>query len=150
VALWVLLRGEPGPPAWLARVAAHGYAAFYTALDVLAGIGAGHVTDRAQRGSQAAIDLGTLGDDIGMIGSWSFLVAAVLTGVVLVRRDGLAALPGAVLLFGGAAGFLHGHIYWPTGGLAMLAAGIASGALAWAARARPESQQGGFAPVRPE
>lgn len=136
-ALWLLLRGERGPVAWLARLAAYVYAAFYTALDVLAGIGAGYLTDRLQGGSQEANDLRALGNDLGMVGSWAFLVAAVLTGVLLVRRDGRAALPGAVILFGGAANFLHGHIYWPVGGLAML--GVAGGcaALAYAARARP-------------
>lgn len=133
VALWMLLRGENGVVAWLARLAAYGYAAFYTALDVLAGIGAGYLVDRAQSGSQEANDLRSLGNDLGMIGSWSFLVAVVLTGFVLVRRDGRAAVPGAVILFGGAANFLHGHIYWPSGGLAML--GVAGGcaALAYAA-----------------
>jgi hypothetical protein len=133
VALWVLLRGERGPVAWLARIAAYGYAAFYTALDVLAGVGAGYLTDRLQGGSQEANDLRALGNDLGMVGSWSLLVAAVLVGAVLVRRDGRAALPGAVILLGGAATFLHGHIYWPVGGLAML--GVAGGcaALAWVA-----------------
>jgi hypothetical protein len=133
-ALWLLLRGERGPVAWLARIAAYGYAAFYTALDVLAGIGAGYLVERAQGGSQEANDLRALGNDLGMIGSWSFLVAVVLAGVVLVRRDGRAALPGAVILFGGAAAFLHGHIYWPSGGLAML--GVAGGCAALAHAAR--------------
>lgn len=138
VALWLLLRGEPGPVAWAARVAAYGYAAFYTALDVLAGIGAGYLVDREQGGSQEANDLRALGNDLGMIGSWAFLGAVLLAGVVLVRRDGRAALPGAAILVAGAAGFLHGHIYWPSGGPAVLGIGIGCGALAWAAgRAAP-------------
>ncbi|GAA3246591.1 hypothetical protein GCM10017691_54800 [Pseudonocardia petroleophila] len=136
VALWVLLRGERGVVAWLARIAAYGYAAFYTALDVLAGIGAGYLVEKAQGGSQEANDLRALGNDLGMIGSWSFLVAALLTGLLLVRRDGRAALPGAVILVGGAASFLHGHIYWPSGGLAVLAVGVGCGALAYTARPR--------------
>jgi hypothetical protein len=44
LSLWLLLRGVPGLVAWAARIAAYGYAAFYTALDVLAGIGAGELT----------------------------------------------------------------------------------------------------------
>jgi hypothetical protein len=44
VSLWLLLRGVPGLVAWTARFAAYGFAAFYTALDVLAGIGAGELT----------------------------------------------------------------------------------------------------------
>lgn len=130
VAVCVLLRGEHGPPAWAARVAAYVYAAFYTALDVLAGIAAGYLVDRAQSGSQEALDLRALGDDLGMVGSWAFLAAAVLTGVLVVRRHGRGALPGAVILVGGATIFLHGHVYWPTGGLAVLAIGVGCGALA--------------------
>lgn len=139
VVLWLLLRGEHGPVAWAARIAAYGYAAFYTALDVLAGIGAGYLVDREQGGSQEANDLRALGNDLGMIGSWAFLLAAVLTAVELVRRDGRAALPGAVLLSAGAAWFLHGHIYWPVGGLAMLGVAAGCGWLAHAAgtRSRP-------------
>ncbi|MDN5929858.1 MAG: hypothetical protein L0I24_02095 [Pseudonocardia sp.] len=148
VALWLLWRGEPGPVAWAARIAAYGYAAFYTALDVLAGVGAGYLVDREQGGSQEANDLRALGNDLGMIGSWAFLVAAVLTAVVLVRRDGRAALAGAVILFGGAANFLHGHVYWPSGGLAMLGVAGGCGWLAYAAGSRPDREQGGPAPVR--
>jgi hypothetical protein len=32
---------------------------------------------------------------------------------------------------GAALVFLHSHIYWPVGGLAMLAAGIGCGLLEW-------------------
>jgi hypothetical protein len=44
VSLLLLLHGVPGLVAWAARIAAYGYAAFYTALDVLAGIAAGELT----------------------------------------------------------------------------------------------------------
>jgi hypothetical protein len=40
------------------------------------------------------------------------------------------------LLVGAAVVFLHSHIYWPVGGLAMLAIGSGCALLAWA-RARP-------------
>ena len=58
------------------------------------------------------------------------------------------ALPGAAILFGGAASFLHGHIYWPSGGLAMVAVAGGCAALAWAAGTRPAPQPGGTAPVQ--
>jgi hypothetical protein len=133
VVLWVLLRGADGPLSWLARTAAYVYAIFYTALDVLAGIAAGYLVDQAQGGSQESLDLRALGNDLGMVGSVAFLVAAALTAAVLVRRDGRRALPGGVLLVVAALPFLHGHIYWPSGGLAMVGIGVGCGLLAAAA-----------------
>lgn len=140
VALWVLLRGANGPLAWLARVAAYTYAVFYTALDVLAGIAAGYLVDQAQGGSQESLDLRALGNDLGLVGASGFLVAVALTAAVLVRRDGRRALPGGVLLVVAAVPFLYGHIYWPTGGLAMVGVGLGCG---WLLAARPEPGERG-------
>jgi hypothetical protein len=53
-----------------------------------------------------------------------------------------------VVLFAGAANFLHGHIYWPSGGLAMLGVAGGCGWLAYAAGSRPDARRGGPAPVR--
>jgi hypothetical protein len=39
---------------------------------------------------------------------------------------------------GAALVFLHSHIYWPVGGLAMLAAGIGCGLLEWRPTLRRE------------
>lgn len=148
VALWVLLRGEHGTFAWLARLAAYLYATFYTGLDALAGIAAGYATQTLQGGSQVVLDLQALGNRLGAVGASAFLVAVLFTAVVLVRRDGMRAAPGALVLVVAAVPFLHGHIYWPTGGLAMLGVGVGCAVLAAAARP-PESQQGGIAPVPP-
>jgi hypothetical protein len=125
-ALVFLLRGERGPLVWLAGVAAYVYAVFYTGLDTLAGIGAGLAV-----GSPAALQLIGVGNQLALVGVTGFLVAALVTAVVLVRRHRLAAVPGSVLLVGAALVFLHSHIYWPVGGLAMLAAGIGCGLLEW-------------------
>lgn len=130
VALWVLLRGEAGAVARLARGSAYTYAVFYTALDLLAGVAAGVVTQAVQGGSQAALDLRALGNDLGTVGSGAFLVAAALTAVLVHRRHGRAAVPGGVLLVGGAVPFLSGHVYWPVGGLGVLAIGAGCGLLA--------------------
>ncbi len=135
VALWVLLRGEHGPLAWLARIAAYGYAAFYTGLDALAGIAAGVVTERLQGASQVALDLRALGNDLGIVGAWALLAAAVLTAIVLVRRDGRRTLPGAALLVAGTVPLGSEHIYWPTGGLGLVAFAL-GGALLALVRAR--------------
>ncbi len=130
VVLWVLLRGETGAVAWLARGSAYVYAVSYTALDLLAGVAAGVVTQAVQGGSRAALDLRALGNDLGTVGSGAFLVAAGLTAVLLHARHGRAAVPGAALLVGGAVPFLSGHVYWPVGGLGVLAIGVGCGLLA--------------------
>ncbi len=137
VAIWVLLRGERGPIAWAARIAAYGFATFYTGLDVLAGIGAGLVTDVQQGGSESVLRLFEIGGRLGDAGVYCLAACAVLTGVVLIRRDGVRAVPGAVLLLASCYPFLLGHIFHPTGVLAML--GIAAGCalLAAAAPAAP-------------
>lgn len=134
VVLWAQLRGEPGPAAWAAQVAAYGYAVFYTALDVLAGIAAGYVVQTDGRPTQASLDLGSLGSELGTIGAFALVVACVLTVVVRVLRDGQPALPGGVLLLAGSVAFATGHVYWPTGGLGLLA--IAAGC-ALLVRTRP-------------
>jgi hypothetical protein len=130
-ALVFLLRGERGPLVWLACVAAYVYAVFYTGLDTLAGIGAGLAVAAQPAGSPAALQLIGVGNQLALVGVTGFLVAALVTAAVLVRRHRLAAVPGSVLLVGAALVFLHSHIYWPVGGLAMLAAGIGCGLLEW-------------------
>lgn len=82
VVLWVLVRGEHGAFAWLARLAAYVYAVFYTGLDALAGIAAGYATHTLQRGSQVVLDLRALGNQLGAVGASAFLVAAVSAAVV--------------------------------------------------------------------
>lgn len=147
LAIGVLLRGERGAVAAAARVAAYGFATFYTGLDVLAGIGAGLVTDVQQGGSPAVGRLFEVGDRLGDAGVWCLLASAVLTGVVLVRRDGPRALAGAVVLAGACFPFLEGHIFHPTGVLAML--GIATGCALLAA-ARPPVLERTGPPLRPD
>jgi hypothetical protein len=54
-ALVFLLRGARGSLLWLARIAAYGYAVFYTGLDTLAGIGAGLAVAAQPAGSPVAL-----------------------------------------------------------------------------------------------
>jgi len=130
--LVLLLRGERDWISWIGRVAAYVYAVFYTGLDVLAGIGAGYVFDSAGRPSQAVVDLLKIGNELAVYGVHAFLVAAIATGIVAIRRDGIAAFPGALLLIAAAVPFLQAHIYWPVGGLAMVGLAVGSAALEWA------------------
>ena len=134
-AIWVLLRGERGLMAGGARTAAYGFATFYTGLDVLAGIGAGLVTDELHSGSPAVPALFLVGDRLGHAGVFCLLAAAVLTGVVLVKRDGVRALPGTVVLAASCYPFLVAHIFAPLGVVAML--GNAAGCALLAAAAAP-------------
>jgi hypothetical protein len=129
LALVFLARGEHGPLVWVVRVAAYVYAAFYTGLDTLAGIGAGLAVAAQPAGSPVALDLVRLGGQLAVVGVTGFLGASLATAALLVRRDRLAALPGSALLVAAALVFLHSHIYWPTGGLAMLGAGVGCGLL---------------------
>lgn len=137
LSLGLLLRGVPGPLAWVARIAAFGYAAFYTGLDVLAGIGTGGLVQRGSSpDSEEVWGLFALGNDLGDIGVWCFLVACAATAAALVARLGGRALPGAALLVASAVPFMGSHIYWPAGVAAML--GLALGfALLAAAGDRP-------------
>ena len=131
-ALVLLVRGERGPLGWLTRLCAYVYAVFYTGLDTLAGIGAGIAVAAEPGGSPAALGLIGVGNQLALVGVTAFLVGALATGAIAVRRSGVAALPGAALLVAAAVVFLHSHIYWPVGGLAMLAAGFGCGLLEWA------------------
>jgi hypothetical protein len=130
-ALVFLVRGEPGWLPWLARAAAYLYAVSYTGLDTLAGIGAGRAVAAEPNGSPVALDLIRVGEQLAVVGVTGFLIAALATAGVAIRRDRLAAVPGSALLVAAATVFLHSHIYWPVGGLAMLAAGLGCGLLEW-------------------
>jgi len=79
VAHWLLLRKVHGPLAWQARLAAFGYANFYTALDVLFGIGMGALVQRYS--------------ERGLPGVGSALVAGA--AALVASQWGLAALTAA-------------------------------------------------------
>lgn len=116
---------------WLGVVCAvlgYVFAAGYTALDVLAGIGAGGLQlDNGGSGKQVLYDLA---DALALPGCIALLVAStlaagsVLIGAASMRLRLLAAL-GALLVVLAAYSFLTSHIYWPRGGLTML--GFAAG-----------------------
>ncbi len=147
VNLWWLLSGFSGLMVWTARALGLVYIAFYGALDVLAGIGTGVVVMRAPEANSPELSetvrwLFAQGNQFSLIGVWAFLVACVLTSVILVNHVGRFALPGAVLLCGAAYPFLGSHIYFPVGvaSMVLIAGGFAL--LVWAklrwARVPPE------------
>jgi hypothetical protein len=148
VVVLAVLRDERGPLAGAARLAAYGFACFYTGLDVLSGIGAGRVFE-VQGDGPAVAALFEVGGWLGDTGVWCLLACAVLTGAALARRGNLWALPGAAVLAAACFPFRVGHIFHPTGVLAMI--GIAIGcALLAAAPSRPRPvpvQNAGTTPV---
>jgi hypothetical protein len=149
VSLWLLLRGVPGPVAWVARIAAYGYATFYSVTDVVVGIGAGELTQLdAGRGARArTVEVDRLigvGNDVGEIGIWCFLVACAATALALVLPIRRRAVPGAVVLVVAGVLFTGGwHIYWPAGVATMLVLAAGLGLLA---AALPDPQPGGDHP----
>jgi len=133
--VWVLLRGiwsgVDGALAVAARVLAFSYAVFYTALDVLAGIATGAlVTEATSSGMNVAGPKALMfreGNHLAGIGALSMLAASVLVAVVLVRRYGRVALPGALILVASSVSFLDSHVYPVRGVITML--GFGAGAV---------------------
>ena len=136
VSLWLLLRGVPGPVAWMARITAYGYATFYSVTDVVVGIAGGELTQlNAARGlPERTVEVDRLimvGNDVGEIGVWCFVVACAATAVAVVVRVGRRALPGGVVLVIAGVLFTGGwHIYWPGGVVTMLVLAVGLGLLA--------------------
>lgn len=130
--LW-LLRGRRGPLVWLAAVSGYGFATFYTALDVLSGIGAGLVVQNDGRGSQNMLNLFAIGDRIGLAGVWMLMVCVVSATLVLGLRHGPRVLPGGVILLAGCWVFRTSHIFYPWGVAAMVALAVGTALLALAA-----------------
>ena len=110
---WIVVRGHSRWLSWAAAILGFVYASFYTALDVLAGIGAGGLEHAGMHESTGVVF--GLADALGLVGSVAFVAACVLAGVVAIRMRGLAALPGALLVAAGSLLFLYRHIFFPVG-----------------------------------
>jgi hypothetical protein len=100
------------------------YACCYTALDVLAGIGAGQETVVVGPGPWVPALFG-MADRLALPGVYAYLATAViggLTAVVVTRGIAArtAAVVGTVLVVGGASSFLTSHIYPPVGVATMI------------------------------
>ena len=120
---WLIVRGHHLWLSWTAGALGLIYAAFYTALDVLSGIGAGGLEHAGMHESTPVVF--GLGSDLGDIGSYAFIAACALAAGFSVRWVGLRAVPGSVLVLAGSLLFLTRHIYFPLGvvGQLCLAAG---------------------------
>lgn len=120
---WLVVRGNSALLSWIVGILGFIYAAFYTALDVLAGIGAGGL--KLDDMGMATGTLYGLGDSLGFVGSVALIAAGAIAAVFAVVRVGIRAIPGGVLVIVGAYLFLLDHIYFPVGviGQLCLAAG---------------------------
>lgn len=121
---WLALRGRSRVLQGVVVVLGLVYAAFYTALDAIAGIGGGATTLALGPGPWVSALFG-VADQVVLPGVYAYLAASVLATVVLLLSvDGaarIAVIAGGALAIGGAAVFLTSHIYWPVGVATMLA-----------------------------
>ena len=125
---WLIVRGRSRWLGWAAGILGFVYAAFYSALDILAGIGSGGLE---HSGHHDAIGVTfALGDGIGLVGSGAYVASCLLVGGFAVRMSGLAALPAALLVAVGSALFLAEHIFFPWGVIGQLALAVGWAGLA--------------------
>jgi hypothetical protein len=120
---WLVARAVDARSGVLVGVIAFVYACFYTALDVLAGIGGGAIK-AAEAGGLGIIF--PVARDLGAIGSLAHLAATALATGLALRVTGLSrGLSGTLLVLAGSFLFWQEHVYRPWGVLAMvlLAAG---------------------------
>jgi len=128
LAPWLIARRYDRRLGRAAVVCGYLFAVSYTALDVLAGIGAGAAQ---AAGLSNVIDVLFIhGDVLGAVGVLAYLAATLIAAVAALRGAGRAAVPGATLTIIAAVSFLNSHIYWPRGVLTMVLLGVGWGLLA--------------------
>lgn len=118
LAPWLVARGAGAVFAWVVGVLAFLYAAFYTALDVLAGIGAGAL--RVDGMGMATGTVFSLGGRIGEVGSIAFIAASAIACATAIVRSRAAAIAPSLLVLVGAVLFLRAHIFFPVGVIGQL------------------------------
>ena len=117
---WLIARFRRNLPiSWVAGVLGFVFAAFYTGLDVLAGIGAGGL--KLDGMGMATSTVFGLGDDLGNIGAIALIAAVVLVGIVSILSVGRTAIPGSLLAFAGSVCLYQDHIFFPVGVIGQVA-----------------------------
>lgn len=134
LAPWLVARDAGRAASVVTAVLGYVYGACYGALDVLAGIGGGAL----QRGGAGDVKpvLYEWADRLGAVGVWAYLAASVVAAAVALRRTGVPALYGVVLVLAGGVSYLTSHVYWPEGVLTMLALAAGWTSLVWLGRGR--------------
>ena len=106
---------------WFGRAGAlfgYGFATFYTALDILAGVAGGVLVIAGN--SDATGSVFAIARILANIGVVSLVAGCLVAGVAAFRVAGIAALPGALLATVGAVLVQPGHIYLGRGTVAMM------------------------------
>ena len=142
LAPWLIARRVDRRLGWVGALFGYGYAAFYTSLDLIAGVAAGTVEVAGM--SDAKAPLYAIARILGAVGVVSLIAGAVTASIAAVIRAGVIALPGALLAIAGAALLYRGHIYFGYGTLSMLllAAGFVVLAFAVTETGRPRTALG--------
>ena len=128
VAVYLLLRGVEGTAAWVSRIALVAFVVFYSAWEVLQGIGVGILANELNGLPQAD---SALREDLvqdfaehaligpfgvfGSIGSMGLIVAAIAAGVALYRHAGAPVSVPILLAISGLLITVHPPPYGPTG-----------------------------------
>lgn len=118
---WLVSRAIDRTYAWIALGLGYVYACFYSALDLLAGVGAGALKHAHQGGLNVVFGLAT---DLGRVGSIAFIAATTVAAVAVIHVAGARAIPGSAFVLTGAFGYWQNHVYWPGGVLSMFALAI--------------------------
>lgn len=118
-AAWLLARQAGRSYGLLAALFGYGFAIFYTALDILAGVAGGALVTAGQS-PEPVFAIARL---LGPIGVLCLVLGCVVAGAAAFRIAGVTTLPGTFLACIGAALLQPGHIYAGLGTLAMLLLG---------------------------
>jgi hypothetical protein len=128
VVVYLLLRGVEGTAAWVSRIALVPFVVFYSAWEVLQGIGVGILANELNGLPQAALALrealvqnfaehALIGpfSVFGSIGSMGLIVAAIAAGIALYRQAGAPVSVPILLAISGVLITVHPPPYGPTG-----------------------------------
>jgi hypothetical protein len=134
-AVYLLLRGVEGTAAWVSRIALVAFVVFYSAWEVLQGIGVGILANELNGLPQAQP---ALREDLvqdfaehaligpfsvfGSIGSMGLIVAAIAAGVALYRQAGAPVSVPILLAISGLLITVHPPPYGPNGLVLFIAA----------------------------
>jgi hypothetical protein len=128
VVVYLLLRGVEGTAAWVSRIALVPFVVFYSAWEVLQGIGVGILVNELNGLPQAQLALredlvqdfaehaliGPFGV-FGSIGSMGLIIAAIAAGIALYRQAGAPVSVPILLAISGLLITVHPPPYGPTG-----------------------------------